>query len=116
MSHDRIEFRFKAASSSNQVLLAKDGDFAVRLIDEGSATDNKGKTALDWARSGGFHDVAASLEKAILKVIEKKRNKRYNQKHFEYLRRFWIFPKKCCFQIWLIRVQRDAKVILIYSN
>ena len=48
------------------------------------ATDNKGKTALDWARSGGFHDVAASLEKAILKVIEKKRNKRYNQKHFEY--------------------------------
>ena len=40
---DSIEFRFKAASSSNQVLLAKDGDFAIRLLDEGSATDNKGK-------------------------------------------------------------------------
>jgi len=40
---DSIEFRFKAASSSNQVLLAKDGDFAVRLLDEGSITDKKGK-------------------------------------------------------------------------
>ena len=40
---DTIEFRFRAASSSNQVLVAKDGDFAVRLLDEGSITDNKGK-------------------------------------------------------------------------
>jgi hypothetical protein len=40
---DTIEFRFKAASSSNQVLVAKDGDFAIRLLDEGSTGDNKGK-------------------------------------------------------------------------
>ncbi len=44
---DTIEFRFRAASSSNQVLLAKnignEQGFAVRLIDEGSTTDNKGK-------------------------------------------------------------------------
>ena len=40
---DSIQFRFKAASSSNQVLLAKDGDFAIRLLDEGSLTDSKGK-------------------------------------------------------------------------
>ena len=40
---DTIEFRFRTPSSSNQVLLAKDGDFAIRLLDEGSATDNKGK-------------------------------------------------------------------------
>ena len=40
---DTIEFRFRAASSSNQVLVAKDGDFAIRLLDEGSTGDNKGK-------------------------------------------------------------------------
>ena len=44
---DTIEFRFRAASSSNQVLVAKnignEQAFAVRLLEQGSTTDNKGK-------------------------------------------------------------------------
>ena len=40
---DTIEFRFRAANSGSQVLLAKDGDFAIRLKEEGSTTDNKGR-------------------------------------------------------------------------
>ena len=44
-------------------------------------TDYKGKTSLDWARMAGHHKVAASLEKAILEVIDKKRSIRYNAQH-----------------------------------
>ena len=44
-------------------------------------TDYKGKTSLDWARMAGHHKVAASLEKAILEVIDKKRRVRYNAQH-----------------------------------
>ena len=76
------------------------------------ATDNKGKTALDWARSGGFHDVAASLEKAILKVIEKKRNKRYNQKHFEYLRNLVNLNKKLADEIAPAIMRNDMDTVL----
>ena len=58
---DTIEFRFRAASSSNQVLLAKDQRFAVRLIDEGSTTDNKGKVEFLISSSFGTESVTSSL-------------------------------------------------------
>ena len=58
---DTIEFRFRAASSSNQVLVAKDQKFAVRLIDEGSTTDNKGKVEFLISSSFGTESVTSSL-------------------------------------------------------
>ena len=58
---DTIEFRFRAASSSNQVLVAKDQRFAVRLIDEGSTTDNKGKVEFLLSSSFGTESVTSSL-------------------------------------------------------
>ena len=58
---DAIEFRFRAASSSNQVLVAKDQKFAVRLIDEGSTTDNKGKVEFLLSSSFGTESVTSSL-------------------------------------------------------
>ena len=58
---DTIEFRFRAASSSNQVLVAKDQKFAVRLIDEGSTTDNKGKVEFLLSSSFGTESVTSSL-------------------------------------------------------
>ena len=58
---DTIEFRFRAASSSNQVLVAKDQRFAVRLIDEGSTTDNKGKVEFLISSSLGTASVTSSL-------------------------------------------------------
>ena len=58
---DTIEFRFRAASSSNQVLVAKDQRFAVRLIDEGSTTDNKGKVEFLISSSLGTTSVTSSL-------------------------------------------------------
>ena len=58
---DTIEFRFRAASSSNQVLVAKDQRFAVRLIDEGSISDNKGKVEFLISSSLGTTSVTSSL-------------------------------------------------------
>ena len=58
---DTIEFRFRAASSSNQVLVAKDQRFAIRLIDEGSTTDNKGKVEFLISSSLGTASVTSSL-------------------------------------------------------
>ena len=58
---DTIEFRFRAASSSNQVLVAKDQRFAVRLIDEGSISDNKGKVEFLISSSLGTASVTSSL-------------------------------------------------------
>ena len=58
---DTIEFRFRAASSSNQVLVAKDQRFAVRLIDEGSTSDNKGKVEFLISSSLGTTSVTSSL-------------------------------------------------------
>ena len=58
---DTIEFRFRAASSSNQVLLAKDQRFAVRLLEQGSITDNKGKVEFLITSSLGTASVTSSL-------------------------------------------------------
>jgi len=58
---DTIEFRFRAASSSNQVLVAKDQRFAVRLLEQGSITDNKGKVEFLITSSLGTTSVTSSL-------------------------------------------------------
>ena len=58
---DTIEFRFRAASSSNQVLVAKDQRFAVRLLEQGSITDNKGKVEFLITSSLGTASVTSSL-------------------------------------------------------
>ena len=58
---DTIEFRFRTPSSSNQVMLAKDQRFAVRLLDEGSITDNKGKVEFLITSSLGTASVTSSL-------------------------------------------------------
>ena len=58
---DTIEFRFRTPSSSNQVMLAKDQRFAVRLLDEGSITDNKGKVEFLLSSSFGTKSVTSSL-------------------------------------------------------
>ena len=58
---DTIEFRFRAASSSNQVLVAKDQRFAVRLLEQGSTTDNKGKVEFLITSSLGTASVTSSL-------------------------------------------------------
>ena len=58
---DTIEFRFRAASSSNQVLVAKDQRFAVRLLEQGSITDNKGKVEFLIKSSLGTESVTSSL-------------------------------------------------------
>ena len=58
---DTIEFRFRTPSSSNQVMLAKDQRFAVRLLDEGSITDNKGKVEFLLSSSFGTESVTSSL-------------------------------------------------------
>ena len=58
---DTIEFRFRTASGSNQVLVAKDQRFAVRLLDEGSISDNKGKVEFLITSSLGTTSVTSSL-------------------------------------------------------
>ena len=62
---DTIEFRFRAASSSNQVLVAKnignEQAFAVRLLEQGSTTDNKGKVEFLLTSSFGTESVTSSL-------------------------------------------------------
>ena len=62
---DTIEFRFRAASSSNQVLVAKnignEQAFAVRLLEQGSTTDNKGKVEFLMSSSFGTESVTSSL-------------------------------------------------------
>ena len=62
---DTVEFRFRTPSSSNQVLLAKSGSsgnaFAVRLKEEGSTTDNKGRVEFILSSSAGTRSVSSSL-------------------------------------------------------
>ena len=48
---DTIEFRFRTPSSSNQVLLQKDNDFAISLVDNGS-DDNRGRLKFQISASG----------------------------------------------------------------
>jgi len=58
---DTIEFRFRTPSSSNQVLLSKDNEFLVRLKEEGSITDNKGRIEFILSSSMGTGSVSSSL-------------------------------------------------------
>jgi len=58
---DTVEFRFRTPSSSNQVLLAKDNEFLVRLKEEGSTTDNKGRVEFILSSSAGTGSVSSSL-------------------------------------------------------
>ncbi len=58
---DTLEFRFRTPSSSNQVLLSKDNEFLVRLKEEGSTTDNKGRVEFILSSSMGTGSVSSSL-------------------------------------------------------
>ena len=56
---DTIEFRFKAATGSNQVLVRRDTDWAIRLKDNGS-TDNRGYVSFMLSGSDGYKEVSSS--------------------------------------------------------
>ena len=57
---DTIQFRFKAASGSNQVLLTKNDDFVVRLKETSSISDNKGRVELLISSSLGTGSISSS--------------------------------------------------------
>ena len=56
---DTIEFRFRAVSSSNQILVNKDNDFIIRLKDNGS-TDDYGSVAFMLSGSGGYDEIEST--------------------------------------------------------
>jgi len=56
---DTIEFRFRAVSSSNQILVNKDNDFIIRLKDNGSV-DNYGSVAFMLSGSGGYDEIEST--------------------------------------------------------
>ena len=56
---DTIEFRFRAVSSSNQILVNKDNDFILRLKDNGSV-DNYGSVAFMLSGSGGYDEIEST--------------------------------------------------------
>ena len=56
---DTIEFRFKAATGSNQVLVRRDTDWAIRLKDNGSV-DNRGYVSFMLSGSDGYKEVSSS--------------------------------------------------------
>jgi len=57
---DSIEFRFKTPTGSNQVLLAKDNEFVVRLKETSSISDNKGSVEFLISSSLGSGSVSSS--------------------------------------------------------
>ena len=57
---DSIEFRFKTPTGSNQVLLAKDNEFVVRLKETNSISDNKGSVEFLISSSLGSGSVSSS--------------------------------------------------------
>tara|TARA_R100000030_G_scaffold100978_1_gene95584 strand:- start:3128 stop:9856 length:6729 start_codon:yes stop_codon:yes gene_type:complete len=56
---DTIEFRFRAVSSSNQILVNKNDDFILRLKDNGS-TDNYGSVNFILSGSSGHKEISSS--------------------------------------------------------
>jgi hypothetical protein len=56
---DTIEFRFKAADGGDQVLVRRDGDWAIRLKDNGS-TDRYGHVSFMLSGSHGYNEVSSS--------------------------------------------------------
>ena len=57
---ETIEFRFRAASGSNQTLVQKDTEWAIRLKDNG-ASDNLGTVSFILSGSGGSAEISSSL-------------------------------------------------------
>jgi|7_EtaG_2_1085326.scaffolds.fasta_scaffold00715_7 hypothetical protein len=56
---DTIEFRFKAATGSNQVLVRRDTDWAIRLK-ENDSVDNRGHVSFMLSGSDGYKEVSSS--------------------------------------------------------
>ena len=56
---DTVEFRFKAASGSNQILVRRDTDWAIRLKDNASS-DNRGHVSFMLSGSNGYLEVSSS--------------------------------------------------------
>ena len=57
---ETVEFRFRSLSGSNQVLVQKDNQWAIRLKDNGS-TDNNGTVSFMLSGSSGYKEVSSSL-------------------------------------------------------
>jgi hypothetical protein len=57
---DTVEFRFRAVSGSDQILVQKDTDWAIKLKDNNS-TDNKGTVAFMLTGSFGLQEISSSL-------------------------------------------------------
>tara|TARA_B100000902_G_C27322317_1_gene925534 strand:+ start:5882 stop:10303 length:4422 start_codon:yes stop_codon:yes gene_type:complete len=57
---ETVEMRFRSVSGSDQVLLQKDNDWAIKLKDNGSI-DNYGTVAFALSGSDGYHEVSSSL-------------------------------------------------------
>ena len=57
---ETVEFRFRAVSGSDQILVQKDTDWAIKLKDNGS-TDNKGTVAFMLTGSFGLQEISSSL-------------------------------------------------------
>ena len=57
---ETVELRFRAVSSSNQVLVQKDTDWAIKLKDNGSS-DNYGTVSFMLSGSDGYKEISSSL-------------------------------------------------------
>ncbi len=57
---DTVEFRFKSATGSNQLLVNKDKRWGIRLKDNGSV-DNYGTVSFMLSGSGGYREISSSL-------------------------------------------------------
>ena len=57
---ETVELRFRASSGSNQVLVQKDTEWALRLKDNGSA-DNNGSVSFMLSGSDGYKEVESSV-------------------------------------------------------
>jgi len=57
---ETVELRFRASSGSNQVLVQKDTEWALRLKDNGS-TDNNGSVSFMLSGSEGYKEVESSV-------------------------------------------------------
>jgi len=57
---ETVELRFRAVSGSDQVLIQKDTDWAIKLKDNGS-TDNYGTVAFMLSGSDGYKEISSSL-------------------------------------------------------
>ena len=57
---ETIELRFRAVSGSDQILVQKDDQFAIKLKDNGSS-DNKGTVSFMLSGSSGYKEISSSL-------------------------------------------------------